>query len=229
MRGLLCVLVVCQIIQVLAMCIGAFVVGPQAFSLVVEARTFVDPSTQAAFRRILHDLEVVTCDMNLVESRNATAVDRRLQDGSVPVTFHSIMDAAGRLVKHVDDIAPVVKRAAEALDAASLAEGGEAMPRMLSDARVATHRVAMLLESNLPAEALSVARNITNHVASMVTIIGSPNGTVAPMLASTSLLLPLLIEALDTVAFQRALGSLGRTWEKSGKVIEFVSRTLNEE
>lgn len=226
---MLCVLVACQVLQTLAIGLGAFVVGPPAYALVIESRTFVDPSSQAAFRRLVHDMEVVAHDLNLVEREGSAPSARRLGEDPTP-TFHSILDSAGRVVRQVEGLIPVLERAAGALDAAQDPDGGgAALPRLLSDAGNAARRVASLIESGAPAEALLVARDLTSHVGAMVHLVSAPNGSVAPLLQATSRLMPQVSEALNAGSLKRAAGALARTWDKSGKMIDFVARTLNED
>ena len=227
MRVMLGVLVACQVFQALAVGIGAFVVGPQAYAIVVEARTFVDPSTQAAFDRIVHDLEVVTRDLNLVETHDAE-VARRLDSVDAPATFHSIFAAAGRVTGHVEAILPALKSAAGALASVTPDDGDSSLPHLLGDARRAASRAATLLESDAPTEALELAREMSNQINAMLLVM-EPNGTVAQLLQSTARLVPQISEALDEDVVRSTVGAWSSTWSKSLDVLSYAARTLQEE
>ena len=248
MRAMLCVLVACQVLQVLGIGLGLGIVGPPAYSLVVETRSFVDERTLASFRSIVHDLEVVTHDLNLVEidrapkQRQAKAkakakakAVRRLEHANTnttqmtmtsPVSFHTILATTGRIATQVDRLLPTIEHALSTIEGA---EGGTALPHFLHDARRLAERVVLLLESDAPNEALRVARDMTDHVGDVVRLVEAPNGSVAPLLNASAHLAPRLDQALDADTLQRAINALARTWDKSARMIDFVARTLNED
>mgnify|MGYP003345491747 CR=1 FL=1 len=201
MRTMLGVLVVCQLLQAVAMVLGVVFVAPQAYTLVVQSRRFVDDETRNEVRRILHDVGVVANDLNLVERGvgRALALDpEEVVEEPTPesATFHDLAHSALRLSARIDEIIPMVTRAVSVIDHA-VEDHNVSVATLLHRGQRAAERAVAFFDSELPKDALSVAQDMNANVAKLVSMVGAPNGTVAPLLNATARLVPRLNDALD--------------------------------
>ena len=238
LRGMLCVLIVCQVFQALAIGLAAIALGPNAYALVVDARTFVDAETQASFRTIVHDVSVVARDLNVVERGGARVapqpgggarVGRRAEEEEQQRrSFGTLFDDVSGVLAYVDhDLIPVVANLTRTL-AAAAATNESALPELVVGASTLARRLADLLGSDAPTEALSTFQDATSHVGSLVSMLGE-NGTLTPMIHSTNELMPRLNDVLDRDVLKRGLSALSSTWSKSRRIVDVVARTLNEQ